>query len=67
MQAVEAKAMPGSVEFLNYVNEQGVETFYVTNRIKATGYKGTIKNLLDLEYPNVYDKHVMLNNIYCIA
>ena len=61
MQVAEAKAMPGSVEFLNYVNEQGVETFYITNRIKATGYEGIMKNLLDLGFPNVDEKHLMLN------
>ena len=61
MQAAEAKAMPGSVEFLNYVNEQGVETFYITNRIKATGYEGIMKNLLGLGFPNVDEKHLMLN------
>jgi len=60
MQAAEAKAIPGSVEFLNYVYEQGVETFYVTNRTKATGYEGTMKNLQDLGYPNVDEKHLML-------
>ena len=61
MQVAEAKAMPGSVEFLNYVNEQGVETFYITNRIKATGYEGIMKNLLGLGFPNVDEKHLMLN------
>jgi len=60
MQAAEAKAMPGSVEFLNYVYEQGVETFYVSNRKMATGYEGTMKNLQDLGYPNVDEKHLML-------
>ena len=60
MQAAEAKAIPGSVEFLNYVYEQGVETFYVSNRKMATGYEGTMKNLQDLGYPNVDEKHVML-------
>jgi len=60
IQAAEAKAIPGSVEFLNYVYEQGVETFYVSNRPMATGYEGTMKNLQDLGYPNVDEKHVML-------
>ena len=60
MQAAEAKAMPGSVELLNYASEQGVETFYVTNRTMATGYEGTMKNLQDLGYPRVDEKHLML-------
>ncbi len=60
MQAAEAKEIPGATEFLNYVNEQGVETFYVTNRTKETGYEGTMKNLLDLGFPNVDEKHLML-------
>lgn len=60
VQAAEAKAMPGSVELLNYAYEQGVETFYVTNRTMATGYEGTMKNLQDLGYPRVDEKHLML-------
>jgi len=60
MQAAEAKAIPGAAEFLNYAHEQGVETFYVTNRKIAPGYEGTMKNLLDLEFPNVDEKHLML-------
>ncbi len=60
MQAAEAKAIPGAVEFLNYAHEQGVETFYVTNRKIAPGYEGTMKNLLDLGFPNVDEKHLML-------
>ena len=60
MQAAEAKEIPGATEFLNYANEQGVETFYVTNRTMETGYEGTMKNLLDLGFPNVDEKHLML-------
>lgn len=60
MQAAEAKAIPGAVEFCNYALEQGVETFYITNRKIAPGYEGTMKNLLDLGFPNVDEKHLML-------
>lgn len=60
MQAAEAKAMPGSVEFLNYAYENGIETFYITNRKEATGYEGTVKNLQDLGYPCIDEKHMML-------
>jgi len=60
MQAAEAKAIPGAVEFCNYAFEQGVETFYVTNRSMETGYDGTMKNLMDLGFPNVDEKHLML-------
>jgi len=60
MQAAEAKALPGATEFLNYINDQGIETFYITNRTMATGYEGTVKNLLDLGFPNVDEKHLLL-------
>ena len=59
MEAAEAAAMPGAKEFLNYVAAKGVEVFYVTNR-KMVGYDGTKKNLMDLGFPNVDEKHLLL-------
>ncbi len=59
MQAAEALAIPGAVEFLQYVKSKGVETFYVTNR-KMVGYDGTKKNLAALGFPDVDKKHLLL-------
>ena len=59
MEAAEARAMPGAKEFLNYAAAKGVEIFYVTNR-KMVGYDGTKKNLMELGFPNVDEKHLLL-------
>ncbi len=59
MDAAEAKAIPGALEFLTYAKEQGVEVFYITNR-KMVGYEGTEKNLKDLGFPCVDEKHMLL-------
>ncbi len=59
MAAAEAKAMPGAKEFLDFAAAKGVEIFYVTNR-KMVGYDGTKKNLMELGFPNVDEKHLLL-------
>ncbi len=59
MDAAEAKAVPGAVEFLKYASKKGVEIFYITNR-RVVGYEGTKKNLIDLGFPNVDEKHLLL-------
>ena len=59
MDAAEAKAVPGALEFLNYAKEQGVEVFYITNR-KMVGYEGTVENLKELGFPYVDEKHMLL-------
>ncbi len=45
-----ARAIPGSVEFLNYAASNGVKVFYITNR-KMDGYDSTLKNLKELGFP----------------
>lgn len=59
MDAAEAKAIPGAREFLNYAAQKGVEIFYITNR-RTIGYNGTEKNLKELGFPNVDEKHLLL-------
>ena len=59
MQAAQATAMPGALEFLKYAESRNVEIFYVTNR-KMVGYEGTEKNLKALGFPNVDPKHLLL-------
>jgi len=59
MDVAEAKAVPGAIEFLNYASQKGVEIFYITNR-RVVGYEGTKKNLIELGFPNVDEKHLLL-------
>ncbi len=60
VDAAQAGAMPGSKEFLQYLSSKGVEVFYVTNRDAKKGLEGTMKNLNNLGFPNVDEKHVLL-------
>lgn len=59
MEAGQAKAMPGAKTFLDFAVAKGVDVFYVTNR-KMVGYDGTKKNLENLGFPNVDEKHLLL-------
>lgn len=59
MEAAQATAVPGAIEFLNYAASRKVEVFYITNR-KMAGYEGTEKNLKDLGFPYVDEKHLLL-------
>jgi 5'-nucleotidase (lipoprotein e(P4) family) len=53
-----AKALPGSLEFLRFAQQQGCEVFYISNR-SATEKNATIKNLYELGFPNADEAHVM--------
>src|SRR3546814_605153 len=44
------RAIPGSLEFIDYAQSKGVAIYYVTNR-KAIEEKATIQNLRTLGYP----------------
>ena len=60
-----ATAMPGAVEFLNYVVKTGGDVFYITNRksmpAKHMDLKAvTMDNLKALGFPQVDNKHMML-------
>ncbi|MBT6326091.1 MAG: 5'-nucleotidase, lipoprotein e(P4) family [Bdellovibrionales bacterium] len=55
-----ATAIPGSIEFLQYANNKGVEVFYITNR-KVRGFDATYKNLVDLGFP-VKKENMFLRN-----
>ena len=59
MEAAEATAIPGALDFLNYAKSKGVEIFYLTNR-KMVGFEGTLKNLQALGFPYVDKKHMLL-------
>jgi len=55
----QATALPGAVEFLQYVNSRGVRVFYVTNR-KDVEKEGTARNLKQVGFPNVTDETLLI-------
>jgi 5'-nucleotidase (lipoprotein e(P4) family) len=59
MNAAEAKVVPGALGFLDYASQNGVEIFYITNR-RDVGYNGTERNLKELGFPNIDEKHLLL-------
>lgn len=57
-EAMEAKATPGSVEFLNNVVNKGVDVFYVSNRY-LENVESTKKNLIKLGFPQAEESHML--------
>lgn len=57
----QAEAVPGALEFTQRAAEEGVTTFYLTNR-EASVEEGTRKNLQELGFPLKSDKDVILSN-----
>src|SRR2546423_1659611 len=55
----QATALPGAVEFLQYVNSRGVRVFYVTNR-KEVEKEGTARNLKQVGFPDVTDETLLI-------
>ena len=55
----EAKAIPGSLEFLQYASEKNVEIFYISNRY-AEQLEATVNNLKRLGFPNAKESNVLL-------
>lgn len=59
LNAAKAAAIPGAVDFLNYVVEKGGDVFYVSNR-KIAFKDATLANLKAKGFPQVLDEHVLL-------
>jgi len=55
----EAKAIPGSQQFFNFVAAQGIEIFYITNR-KEHLKECTIENLARRGFPMADDAHLLM-------
>ncbi|MGC8864988.1 MAG: 5'-nucleotidase, lipoprotein e(P4) family [Bacteroidales bacterium] len=53
-----AKALPGAVDFLNYVVSRGVDVFYITNR-KPAEAEATLLNLQKEGFPQADTSHVL--------
>lgn len=59
MNASNAKAIPGVMDFLKYAKSKSIEIYYITNRREK--YRAqTLKNLKELGFPNAQDKYLML-------
>ncbi|MGP1438906.1 MAG: 5'-nucleotidase, lipoprotein e(P4) family, partial [Treponema sp.] len=56
-----AKAIPGALDFANYVTAQGGKIFYVSNRNKSE-HQHTVNNLQKLGFPNVDETSVFLKD-----
>lgn len=54
-----AKAIPGSLSFLNYARDCGISIYYITNR-KEHLKDATIENLKKLGFPQADEDHVIM-------
>lgn len=54
-----AESVAGAQEFLSYAAEQGVETFYISNR-KVEVFESTLANLISNGFPFADTTHVLL-------
>jgi 5'-nucleotidase (lipoprotein e(P4) family) len=55
-----AKAVPGSVEFLNYAISKGVKIFFVSNRDDKNEKQATIDNLKSVGFNDISTENVLL-------
>ena len=55
----QANALPGALDFANFVKQQGAEIFYISNR-RVNELDATIKNLKQLGFPNASEEFVLL-------
>ena len=54
-----AESIPGSLDFLKYASEKGIEIFYVSNRYSEQ-HKATVNNLKKLGFPDSKEENVVL-------
>ena len=55
----QAEALPGAADFLKFINEKGIQIFYISNR-KDDVFEATLKNLKDLNLPQADSSHLLL-------
>ncbi|MDU8923846.1 5'-nucleotidase, lipoprotein e(P4) family [Pasteurellaceae bacterium LIM206] len=60
VNARQSTAVPGAVEFANYVDSHKGTVFYVSNRLDNGERQGTIDDMKRLGFPNVSDKTLLL-------
>lgn len=61
IKSAEGKAIPGSLDFLNYAYENGCNIYYISNR-KLHHMEGTLKNLKILGFPQAEKSHILLKS-----
>ncbi len=61
VKSAECKAIPGSLEFLNYAFENGCDIYYISNR-KLHHLEGTLTNLELLGFPQAEKSHILLKD-----
>lgn len=59
MKSASARAVPGALDFLKYVQSRGVQVFYVSNRDEKYS-KQTLQNLQSLGFPFAQSDHLYL-------
>jgi 5'-nucleotidase (lipoprotein e(P4) family) len=65
IDAAQAEATPGGLDFLNYADSKGVQIFYLSNRKnkgerEGPGLENTLKNIVALHFPQAEASHVYL-------
>jgi 5'-nucleotidase (lipoprotein e(P4) family) len=55
----EAKAVPGSQQFFNFVSAQGIQIFYITNR-KTHLQECTLENMARRGFPQADEAHLLM-------
>ena len=61
-EAKQTDAIPGAVEFANYVNSHNGTMFFVSNRKTGAEYQPTVDNLKALGFKNVTDETMLLKD-----
>ncbi len=67
IDAAQAKAIPGAVDFLNYADSKGVAIFYLSNRKikkdrRIPGMRNTLRNMKALGFPQAVESHMYLRD-----
>ena len=66
--AEETRAVPGAVEFVNYINDNGGKVFFISNRNNSSTYNpqnndlelATMKNMIELGFEGVTEETLLL-------
>lgn len=62
VEAKQARAIPGAVEFARHVVQNGGRMYYVSNRKTGAEYQPTVENLVALGFPDVNEKTLLLKD-----
>lgn len=60
VEAKQARAIPGAVEFAHHVVNRGGKVYYVSNRKTGAEYQPTVDNLKALGFPDVTEQTLLL-------